>query len=44
MVEQQIKLRIQQEEQRAKAIRDRNEKIQRIMQKMENLVPGDREK
>jgi len=43
MIELEIKAKIEQEERRAQAVRDRDEKIQKIMSKMQDLVRGDKD-
>jgi hypothetical protein len=43
MIELEIKAKIEQEERRAQAVKDRDEKIQKIMSKMQDLVRGDKD-
>ena len=43
-IEREIQAKIEQEERRVQAIKDRDEKIQRIMSKMQDLVRGNKDK
>jgi hypothetical protein len=43
MIELEIKAKIEQEERRVQLVREREEKTQKIMQKMQDLVRGDKD-